>query len=184
MYASLESLITLAAFEIANVLVHGPDVGVQAAGLAEILVAVLAADLPADAVLAQVIAQRVSIGVCAVADVAAEGLALVALLVNAEGRAIVEPSGTPIANKTAAVERSGLGFISAVLSVVGSLDIGGDGVSGDVQFEMPPQILAIGEPFEASQANEALCLVVIQLLLRQGQPVLQRYRRRRRPLMF
>ena len=35
---------------------------------------------------------------------------------------------------------------------------------------MPPEVLAVGEPLEAGEADEALSLVVVQLPLRQAQP--------------
>ena len=37
--------------------------------------------------------------------------------------------------------------------------------------EMPPEVLAVGEPLEAGEADEALRLVVVQLPLSQAQPV-------------
>ena len=46
-----------------------------------------------------------------------------------------------------------------------------------MKSEVPPEVLDVGEPLEARQADESLRFIAFQLFLGQGQPVLNRHRR-------
>lgn len=141
------------------------NVSLQATGFAETLVAVLAPDLAADAVGTQVVTERVPIGVLLVTYVTLEILAFVTGCVNTSGGAVVEFGWTPVADELA-LDRG-----VQVIGVGGLIKVGRDGVSGNVKAEVATQVLTVGEALEAGQADEALGLVVVQLLLGQGQPV-------------
>ena len=154
------------AFEVADVLVVRLDVGLQATRLAEALVAVLAADLEADAVGAEMVAKGVAVGVDLITDVALIVLAFVGALVKPGRRSVVESGRTPVA-KVLPVQ---------VILVPRLVDVRRHRVPCYVQPQVTAEILTVGEPLETGEADESLGLVVVELLLGQGEPVLLGHR--------
>lgn len=97
----LERFVARRTGEVADVFVMASDVSSQPAGFAKRLAAVLAPNLPSDAVRSEMVAERIAIGILFGTDVALRLLAFVRGLVNAGRRAIVESERAPVTEKSA-----------------------------------------------------------------------------------
>jgi len=162
----LEGLLAGGAAEVPDVLVEGVDVGLQAAGLGKAFVAQLAADLMADPVGAEVVAQRVAVSVLPVAHVALGRLVGVGLLVDGVGRLVGEALGAEVAGEAA---RSAAGPVGRrrhwLLGV--AVQVGEVRVAAHVEPEVAAEVLHVGEAAEAGEADQLLLAPALQLLLGQ-----------------
>ncbi len=105
-------------------------------------------DLSPDAVLAEMVPEGVPVRVHPLAHVTLEVLSGVRLFVDAGGGAVLETRGAPVADVSAQVARA-------------DLDVRRDGVPGDVQAQVAPQVLAVGEALQAGQARQVVGVVVV-----------------------
>ena len=161
----LERSIADVALEIADILMVRFDMSLQPTRFGKTFVAVFAFYLSTDAVCSEVVSQRVPVGVLLLADVTFEFVefVLVAAFVQPRGGPIVESGGTPITKifavfiDTALVEGRTVvdgGDSNKVFGAFGVfaessvLEIWRDRVSGDMKFQMAPQVLAVGEFFQ------------------------------------
>ena len=135
----LELLPALEAVEVPDVVVLGSDVSLEPARFAETLVAVLAPDLPTDAVGSEVVPERVPVSVAFVANVALGRLALVGVFVHPGRRPVVEPRRAPVAK----VAADKVVVVVAVRRVARLFNVRRHGVPGDVEPEVPRQVLTV-----------------------------------------
>ena len=158
MFPRLEFLAALQAIEVTDVVMLGPDVGLEPARLAEAFVAVLATDLSADSVSSEMVAERVPVGVALVAHVALGRLTFVGILVNPGRRSVVETGRTPI-TKISSVKV--VVVVAAVQRAAGGslCDVRSHRISRNVKPQVSSQILTIGKTLQTSQTNQSLGLV-------------------------
>jgi hypothetical protein len=162
--------------------VEGVDVGLQATGLREALVAQLAAYLVADAVGAKVIAQRVAVSILPIAHVALGRLVRVGLFMDGVRRLVGEPFGAEITGEAALWTAGAVRQRRRRLLGV-AVQIGEVRVAAHVQPQVAAQVLHVGEAAQAGEADQLLLAPALQLLGGQGQPGPRQQTAHRPPLL-